>query len=544
MAKQKGGGIMKKKQKSFTRTKGISRRDFVKTVGIGSLALSGLRFSPMKAWGAGGSKYVWGCPSEFQSMDPHAIYDVTTENIRLNLYDHLYRYLDNPPRIHPWLAESYSTSKNGLKWAFNLRKGAKFHNGDEVTADAVKYSMERLLGLGKGASALFKPVVDPGAITVKDRYTIDFTLREPYAPFLSIIPTFCIVNPKALEGKPGPWGSEWLAENDAGSGSYVLERYSPGVGWTAKRFKDHWMGWKGDHVDEIEFRTVHETASRVMALMKGDIHGCDGYLPVDQIEKLEKDPNVNVYEEQSMRIFLIRVHNQRPPFNDVHVRRAISYAFDYNAFNNEILKGRVARNFGPIPNNMWGAPKDLKGYTFDLKKAKEELGKASVKIDRALNIHPMTGYAQTDDAALILQAGLRQIGVKVNIVRETWPTLSGKAKDIDTSPDMWIHWVSTYYADPENWIGEMYSSSRWGAWKASAWYKNPEVDTLLKRARTITNLEERRKLYEQASRIVVNDAADIWIYNTKWYGPYRKNVRGLRFCPIGNGQECRWIYLV
>lgn len=536
--------MMKKKQKSFTRTKGISRRDFVKTVGIGSLALSGLRFSPMTAWGAGGSKYVWGCPSEFQSMDPHAIYDVTTENIRLNIYDHLYRYLDNPPKIHPWLAESYSASQDGLKWTFNLRKGAKFHNGDEVTAEAVKYSMERLLGLGKGASALFKPVVDPGAITVKNRYAIEFTLRESYAPFLSIVPTFCIVNPKVLEGKAGPWGSEWLADNDAGSGSYMLEKYSPGVGWTAKRFKDHWMGWKGDHVDEIEFRTVHETASRVMALMKGDIHGCDGYLPADQIEKLEKDPNINVYEEQSMRIFLIRMHNQRPPFNDVHVRRAISYAFDYNAFNNEILKGRVARNFGPIPNNMWGAPKDLKGYTYDLKKAKEELGKASAKIDRALNIHPMTGYSQTDDAALILQAGLRQIGIKLNILRETWPTLSGKAKDIDTSPDMWIHWVSTYYADPENWIGEMYSSSRWGAWKASSWYKNPEVDTLLKRARTTSNIEERRKLYEQASRTVVNDAADIWIYNTKWYGPYRKNVRGLRFCPIGNGQECRWIYLV
>jgi peptide/nickel transport system substrate-binding protein len=198
---------------------------------------------------------------------------------------------------------------------------------------------------------------------------------------------------------------------------------------------------------------------------------------------------------------------------------------------------------GPIPNTMWGAPQDLKGYTYDLDKAKAELKKASVKIDRPLNIHPMTGYAQTDDAALILQVGLRQLGIKLNIVRETWPTLSGKAKNKDTSPDMWIHWVSTYYADPENWIGEMYSSSRWGAWKASAWYKNPKVDDLLKKARINSNLEERKKLYEQASRLVVDDAADIWIYNTMWYGPYRKNVKGLRFCPIGNGQECRWISL-
>ena len=530
-----------KKEAGHSKAKGISRRNFLKTVGIGSIALSGFHSPPVTSWAQRGSKYIWGCPSEFQSMDPHIIYDVTTENLRLNLYDHLYRYLDNPPKIHPWLAESYSVSEDGLKWTFNLRKGAKFHNGDEVTAEAVKYSMERLLALGKGSSALFKPILDPSGISVKSRYVVEFKLKEPYAPFLSILPTFCIVNPKILEGKPGPWGSEWLSQNDAGSGSYISEKYSPGTGWIAKRFKDHWMGWKENHVDEIEFRVIHETASRVMALIKGDISGCDGYLPADQIEKLEKDPNIRVYEEQSMRIFLIRMHNQRPPFNDVHVRRAISYAFDYDSFIKDVLKGRVARNPGPIPNNMWGAPKDLKGYAFDLKKAKRELQKASVKIDRPLVINPMTGYAQTDDAALILQAGLQQIGVKVNIIRETWPTLSAKAKEMNTSPDMWIHWVSTYYADPENWVGEVYSSSRWGAWKASAWYKNLEVDNLLKKARTTPDTEARRKLYEQVSQIVVSDAADIWIYNTKWYGPNRKNVKGIRFCPIGDGQECRWI---
>ena len=127
-----------------THSSGISRRKFIKTVGIGSMALSGMSFNPFTAWAVEGNKYVWGCPSEFQSMDPHAIYDVTTENIRLNLYDHLYRYLDNPPEIHPWLAESYTVSDDELKWTFKLRQGAKFHNGDEVTAEAVKYSMERL----------------------------------------------------------------------------------------------------------------------------------------------------------------------------------------------------------------------------------------------------------------------------------------------------------------------------------------------------------------------------------------------------------------
>ena len=78
-------------------------------------------------------------------------------------------------------------------------------------------------------------------------------------------------------------------------------------------------------------------------------------------------------------------------------------------------------------------------------------------------------------------------------------------------------------------------------WRIEIRFSHLQVDDLLAKARTISNFEERKKLYEQASRIVVDDAADIWIYNTKWYGPHRKSVKGVRFCPIGDGQECRWL---
>ena len=109
------------------------------------------------------------------------------------------------------------------------------------------------------------------------------------------------------------------------------------------------------------------------------------------------------YNDPGLTTFGIKMNNQRGHTKDINLRKAICYAFDYDSFINQILKGRVARNMGPIPNTMWGSPKDLEGYTYDLKKAEAELKKASVKIDRPLNIHPMTGYAQTDDAALILQ---------------------------------------------------------------------------------------------------------------------------------------------
>ena len=113
----------KKKGKIDPHPQGITRRTFIKTVGAGSLAWSGLQWNPVKAWAQGGSKYVWGCPSEFQSMDPHIIYDVTTENLRLNLYDHLYRYLDNLRRFIPGLPKTTASPMKAGNGPLRCGKG-------------------------------------------------------------------------------------------------------------------------------------------------------------------------------------------------------------------------------------------------------------------------------------------------------------------------------------------------------------------------------------------------------------------------------------
>jgi peptide/nickel transport system substrate-binding protein len=117
-------------------------------------------------------------------------------------------------------------------------------------------------------------------------------------------------------------------------------------------------------------------------MIKGDYQGTGGYLPNDQVKRLREAPNVKMVEAESMRIMLFQINNQRAPLNDVNVRRAISYAFDYDGFNKEILGGSVERNPVPIPNNLWGVPKDVKGYTYDVDKAKQELARAKVKVDR------------------------------------------------------------------------------------------------------------------------------------------------------------------
>jgi peptide/nickel transport system substrate-binding protein len=490
------------------------------------------------------TRFVFANESPYDTMDPHAAFDVGRVAVRLNLYDGLYRWLDNPPKLEPWLAESHTVSPDGLTYTFKLRKGARFHDGTEITAEDVRYSAERILALKKGAAALLSTMIAPGSTRALDRHTVQFTLTKPAAIFLAVVPEIHVVNAALLKKheKGGDWGAAWLTGNEAGSGSYQLTRYDPAVGFVARRFAGHFMPWGPKYIDEIEFRTVKEDNTRVLGMIKGDYQGTGGYLPNDQVKRMRDAPNVKIVEAESMRIMMFQINNQRAPMSDVNVRRAISYAFDYDGFNKEILGGSVERNPVPIPNNMWGVPRDVKGYTYDIEKARAELAKAKLKVDRPLVIGFLQGFSQTEQAATVMANGLRKAGIETKLTSEVWPAMVERMKKPETSPDMVVYWISTYYADPHNWIGEMFHSGQWGTFKASSFYKNPRVDELLDLALKSTDRKVREKAYQDAARIVLEEAAGVWIYNTKYFGPWAKNLEGIRFSPIGNGQEIRWVY--
>ena len=296
-----------------------------------------------------------------------------------------------------------------------------------------------------------------------------------------------------------------------------------------------------DPLDEIEFRTVVEINSRVLGLMNGDFHGTDGYLPQDQVKRLRDSDNVTVDEQESMRIFYSIIHNGR--FADERSelpQGAQSYSFDYDGFINDILSGSVARDPVPLPNNMWGAPKDVKGYTYDLDKAKEYLAKVEGDIPE-ITLGALAGYGQTEQAAALLQNGLNKIGVKTKIVAEPWPspparcgmksrcTICCSCGNPPTTPTRTIGWARCMPAT---------RSAR----GTTSWYCNEEVDKLLSEARDLDRSGTCvRANYEKANKMLMEDAAGIYVYNTKWFGPFNKKVKGVRFSPIGNGQEMRWV---
>jgi peptide/nickel transport system substrate-binding protein len=496
------------------------------------------------------SVMVWGdnLPS---NLDPHALYDVPSSYTQLNVYDNLYRYEGNPPQLQPWLAESYTASKDGKTWEFKLRKGLTFANGDTLDADDVVWSFKRLMAMNKAAAGPFK-AAGVANVEAPNKQAVKFTLEKPYAPFLSIIPVLTIVNRKQVEPqvKGDDLGFGWLSSNSAGSGAYVVDPqgYIPQKQLDLKRNPKHFAGWSHNPkpIDVVKARDIAETATRVNALIKGEIDIGDSYLPTDQVERLQKTKDVVVQKNQSMRIFVIRMNNSKPPFDNLHFRRCMSHAFNYDDFIGVILKNFAERNPAPIPKNLWGYPQGIKGYDFDLKKAKAECDQAKAQgapIGREIELRYQAQLDQTKQAAQLFQSDLAKLGLNVKIITDTWPNMTAATAKPETSPDMWIHWVSAYFIDPENWIGTMYDSQFHGTWKASAFYKNAKVDELLRAARAIPNQAERAKMYADAAKQVVEDAADIWVYNTVELRGIRARVKGFKFSPVGSGNELRWMHL-
>ncbi len=521
---------------------GLTRR------GLATLSAATLAIRAMPARAAG-DVFVsgWGLPS---NLDPHQIFDVPMQTVMLNAYDGLYRYENDPPEIVPWLAASHTVSADGLTWEFKLRPGVKFHDGSDLTADDVVYSFHRVLGLKLAPAGAFLPILKAENVTAPDPMTVRFVLSKPYAPFFAAIPIVSIVNPRAIRPheKDGDWGKSWLASNGAGSGAYkiVPDTYRPLEVLDLEIFDGHFMGWEDNKspVRKIAMRPTAETSTRILALLNGSMDWTDTNLPADQVDRINASKIAHVEQNTVMRTFVVRMNNLRPPFDNIDVRKAFAYAFNYMGFIDDILGGYAKRDPTPLPNTLWGCPTDAKGYDYDLVKAKAHITKAiaaGADVKRPIELHVQSENDQSVQAAQMFQSDLAGIGVNLKVVPDTWANMISNVIHPDTGPDMWLHWVSAYFVDPENWVGQMYDSQFHGTWKASSFYKNDQVDALLRQACSTTAQVERAPLYEKATLQIMADCPDIWVYNSMQLQGINNRVKGRRFCTVGQGCEMRWI---
>jgi peptide/nickel transport system substrate-binding protein len=298
---------------------------------------------------------------EAPSLDPHLSISFLTHS-HVNLaYSQLVRFPHGPEQKHtadfsilPDLAEKWTASKDGTLYTFHLRKGVKFHNkppvnSREVTAEDVKYSLERFM-----AKSGFKSRFDQvQSIDVVDRYTVRVTLKEPFAPFLNHLanPTYTAILPREAEEKLKDFNHP---DAVIGTGPFVLKAYDKGVKLTYERNPDYFM--KGlPYLDGVVIEITPDASARLSLLRAGkvDLGHMWGFAAPDEGKSLQKtNPEMVITPTRILGQGIIYMRTDQPPFNDVRVRRAVALAIDRKAWNDALIFGEGCIDAGPVPCAM------------------------------------------------------------------------------------------------------------------------------------------------------------------------------------------------
>lgn len=482
---------------------------------------------------------------DIPNIDPAVGHDGAISETQKALYDTLYRHMGNPAELVPWLATGHEVSDDATVWTFTLDERATFQDGSPMTAEAVVYSAQRVVALNKGIAWMFKDILSEDSVEAVDDTTVRFTLSEPFAPFLHATAWLFVLNPAVVaeHESGGDMGQDWLISNSAGSGPFKIKRWEPGSIYEFESDPNYWRGWEGPRLAGYIRQISRESSTKRLALVNGEIHAAD-YISVEDISLLEEVPEVVVPAETGIGTYTVKMNNQVGPTADINVRRAISYAFDYDAML-EVMEGRAVRLPGPLAPTLLGVNEDLVYYEPDIERAKEELAK-SVEWKDGFEIEYVyvTGLEEERKTGLILLDALSQLNITVTITPMEWANAVALFADPEQAPSMFPIYSSSDYPDPDNFLWQSFHSSAAGTWTGASHYSNPEVDQLLEEARTISEWDARAELYNEVQQIVVDEAAELFLFSSVGGLIRRNTLKGYQYCPVmGSGTFWYQLYI-
>lgn len=370
-------------------------------------------------------------PNDLQNLDPTlSSADTITQEMLTNVYEWLvdYQVVDeggtlsgDPSNFVGGLAEKFEWSADGKTITFTLREGLKFSNGDPLTAEAVKFSYDRIYDQNGVTPFLMSmaAVPDKDHVKVVDDRTIQITVDTPNTLLLGNMAQFghSILNPNVV--KPhmtaeDPYAHEWLKSNTAGTeqGPFRLESWEPGNQWVLVR-NENYHG-EPPKLERVIFKVIPDASSRLAQLQSGAVDVAYD-LPKQDLKNLETDPNVQVLRFTSRSVYFLGMNFNVPPFDNVKVRQAISYAVPYDTIVNEVLQGYGKQLTSPIPEGTPYHTDEFFQYTLDYDKAKALLAEAGMPDGFETTLEIPSGIQEAKETAIWVQQSLAQIGVKVTI---------------------------------------------------------------------------------------------------------------------------------
>ena len=416
---------------------------------------------------------------------------------------------DKNMQFVPGLAERWEISEDGLNYTFYLKKGVKWHNGRELVASDVKFSIERELGwIPPNKEGLFRASLgDVSKIDVLDDYTVGVTLNQSYAPFLyGVTSGWCpVVCPENFSA------DGTIRENEIiGTGPYKFVELVMDDYFKVEKNNEYFAGKPA--VNTIIFKQIPDATVRLTALKAGDIQLMLNPKPEDFIEYTKSPTNDYVLAEipkSTVWAYSFNLNVNQKPFESKKVRQAIAHAIDVNEYISIITSGIGTESTNIWANgNFWHSEVPRLGYDVDL--AKKLLVEAGFPDGFETEIHTVD-FVNLSKNAEILQSQLSRIGVKATINK---PDFAQWAKE-EANAEFMIHTQCWNYTDdPTQHYGiSLESGCVYPSWYGGGW-TTPEIDRLLSEAKSISDRDKRRQLYEAVNSILVDESIVIQLYTT------------------------------
>jgi peptide/nickel transport system substrate-binding protein len=479
-------------------------------------------------------------PADVIGLDPARATDSESIEIGELLFEGLVGWEPGTTEIEPRLASSWQVSADGRRWTFHLRPGVRFHDGTLLDAQAVVFSFERTLRpdhpfyRAAGSSywrSLLKDVVRVVAI---DSRTVEIDTRGPYAPLLGELAIFPIVSPIGV----ARWGDEF-ARHPVGTGPFEFEEWDRGEQVVVRRFEGYWGAPPA--LDRIVFQVVVDARQRLVDLESGSVDLATAILP-DEQPFVELHPDLVLHHTPGEDVSYLAFNTTRAPFDDVRVRRALSYAIHKEPIVKLGFQGRAIPADGPLPPSLWGYHPPATRYGYDPAAARKLLAEAAA--DGTLDPkHVYTLYApstprpylpQPERVARFLQAALDEVGVHTNLVLQ--PYAQHRAAVEAGAHDLALFgWIGDT-GDPDNFLYVLFHSdnSNLGDAQNIAFYHDQEVDELLRAAQGTADQATRAGLYATVQDKLAADAPWVPIAHSELVVAGRAELEHVVLSPRGH----------
>src|SRR3954467_13928597 len=463
---------------------------------------------------------------EFKSLDPYSLNESFTLGMLGNVYEGLTKR-DKDLKIIPGLAERWEQLEP-TRWRFYLRKGVKFHNGEDFTADDVVFSAERSFNTASDIKTRIQP---NGTKAVKvDDHTVDFVLPSPNPILHYEWDTWYIISKKWAEAngsaEPQPQAGQqqsYAALHANGTGPFIITEHQAGVKTVFKPNPNYW-GKVEHNLDEVIFTTISNDATRVAALLSGDVDFADP-IPLQDVDRVNASGNAQVLQGPELRTIFLGFDQYRDelkysnikgknPFKDVRVRKAFYLGIDENAIADKVMRKAAVPSALMISPLLFPLAKDFTRPKADPNAAKKLLAEAGYPNGFEVGMDcPNDRYVNDEAICQAVTAMLSRIGVKVNLLAQPKAKYFAKilvSGHYDTSFNL-LGWTPGSF-DSWNVLGNIThcrdASGKGGQFNYGG-YCNPKVDALADKILVESDTAKRDAMILEAFKIVHEEAGII-----------------------------------